>query len=361
MTTAKPDELALVVRGRKISGWEDVSLTLRCEGFPNSFQIGMSWLDPVTKGAVIAAAGDPCQVYLGSDLVITGYIDRDLAGGDARTRRLTLIGRGKCQDLVDCSAEWPGGQVDGDALTIAKKLAIPYGIDVALANGAAAGDAVIGWALNYTESAAAIIQRVAQNAGLMAYEDAAGRLLLANVGTTTHKSGVVYGRNVEDWSIENSMDQRYSELVCCSFSTASFNAIDGSDFFDVERDPNVTRHRRLDIIRAEIAGDQDKFTVRLAKWERARRAGRSTIVTATVDNWRDEAGKLWTPNNLVPVDLPGLRVDDRNLCLSEVTFRKSNDGTHAELQLLPRAAFLLEPISLLPIGTAALSGPDGKR
>jgi prophage tail gpP-like protein len=349
------DELVLVANGKKISGWTSISVTLRCEGFPNSFSIALT--TPATGDLPPVAAGDRCQVYLGDDLVITGYVDRDSGGGDATSHALSLTGRGLCCDLVDCSAEWPKGLISGDALAIAQKLAQPYGISVALANGAAAGPQVVGWALNYGEAAAAIIQRVAQNAGLLAYEDPGGRLLLAAIGSKSAKGGVVYGQNVESWSNTNSIDQRYSDVVCSSFAVASFDDLQGNDFFHRETDPNVKRHRQLDIVLGDVASENAQdFTIRKAQWEIARRAGRSTTVTATVDSWRDADGALWMPNTLVPVDLPG-RLPAKQLCISEVTFRRDGEGTHADLVMLPKAAFLLEPISLLPINTADLKTP----
>jgi hypothetical protein len=63
--------------------------------------------------------------------VITGYVDRVIGTLDARQHSVTVTGRSKCQDLVDCSAEWPGGQIVGSSvLEIARKLAEPYGISV---------------------------------------------------------------------------------------------------------------------------------------------------------------------------------------------------------------------------------------
>jgi prophage tail gpP-like protein len=346
------DDLVLVANGKKISGWTSISVTLRCEGFPNNFSIALS--TPATGDLPPVAAGDRCQIYLGNDLVITGWVDRDGGGGDAASHALSLSGRGLCCDLVDCSAEWPTGLISGDALSIAQKLAQPYGITVALANGAAAGPQVVGWALNYGEAGAAIVQRVAQNAGLLAYEGPDGRLLLAAIGSKTAKGGVVYGQNVEDWSYSNAIDQRYSDVVCSSFAVASFDDLQGDDFFHREMDPNVKRHRQLDIVLGDVASENAQdFTIRKAQWEIARRAGRSTMVTATVDNWRDGDGALWAPNTLIPVDLPG-RIPDKQLCISEVTFRRDADGTHADLVMLPKTAFLLEPISLLPTNTAEL-------
>nr|WP_277923140.1 contractile injection system protein, VgrG/Pvc8 family [Sphingomonas sp. CARO-RG-8B-R24-01] len=320
----------------------------------------MTWRDPLTKGAVIATAGDPCEVYLGDDLVISGFIDEEMPGGDGNSRALTLTGRGKCQDLVDCSAEWPTNQLlNGDALSISKKLASAYGIEVILANGASAGPQVPQWALNYTETPAAIIQRLAQNAGLLAYEDSAGRLLLANVGAAQAASGVQYGPdgNVERWAWVYSMHERYSDVVCARLGTSSLGDLAGSDFFHTETDPNVPRHRQLDIVLAEVAEPAEEFTIRRAKWEVARRAGRSTVARVTIDSWRDSANRLWLPNTLVPVDLPDQHVSGP-LLLSEVTFRRGGDGTHADLTLMPKDAFAIEPINLLPSNTADITSPS---
>lgn len=347
------DDLTIVVNGVELSAWKDTEVTLYCEGFPNEFDIRSSASEPLTGAAQAAKAGDPCTVMLGSDQVITGYIDRDVITAQGDEHSITLVGRGKTQDLVDCSAEWPGGQlINGDALSIATKLAQPYGIAVALGEGASAGDKVPQWALNYGETGAAVIQRLARNAGLLAYEDANGKLILGKAGTARAASGVQYGQNVQAYSVENSMDGRYSDYVCCWWSIAAFGDLSGSDFFDTESDPNVPRHRQLDIVLEIVAQDAKQFTINMAKWEAARRAGQSAMVRATIDSWRDSAGQLWTPNTIVPTDLPGNRAGS-DLILSAVTFRKNGEtGTTADLVLKPPTALTIEPIQLNPVATA---------
>jgi prophage tail gpP-like protein len=352
-----PDELTLNVGGNALSGWEEIEVSLLLEGFPNSFSIAMSSQQPI-GGDLIAKAGDPCSVMLGNDLVITGYVDRDVTNGSATQHGISLIGRGKTQDLVDCSAEWPSGQlIQGTALDIARKLALPYTIGVELGDGAEPGPPVPQWCLNYSETGATIIQRVARNAGLLAYEDASGKLILGKAGSSSSSSGIAYGGNVQAWSVENSMDGRYSEVVCCSQSLAAWGDLPGSDFFDIEEDPNVPRHRRLDMVLEQVAENPQQFTIKKAIWEIARRAGRASVVHATVDSWRDGDGRLWLPNTMIPVDVPGLR-GDRTLCISAVTFRKnSQTGTTADLTLMPPYAFAPEPLSLLPIAAADVEGP----
>lgn len=359
MAKRPENQLTIVANGNEVSGWERVEVALRAEGFPNSFDVAMSAQDRLP-----VKAGDECKVMLGDDVVITGYVDRDIEGGEASSHLIQFMGRGKTQDLVDCSAEWPDGQViEGDALSIAQKLCQPYGITAQLANGASAGPKVPGWALNYSDSAADIIQRLCHNAGLLAYEDNEGKLLLAQVGTRTASSGFAYGTNVQSWSVTNAMDERYSEIVCAATGLMAFNYLPGGDFYHTEKDPNVPRHRRrcivLDPVGAPPDQDPKDFTITKAKWEIARRAGRATIVRATVDSWRDKDGRLWAPNTLAPFQLPGLRLAKKTLVLSEVVFRRDDQsGTTATLTAMPREAFVPEPITLQPVDLIGIKGQN---
>jgi prophage tail gpP-like protein len=139
-----PDTVSVTVNGQVISGWTDVRITRRLEGIPNDFDIGLTVANPTDTSAVVAYAGQPAIVKLGRDTVITGNIDQDTDAGDANSHRLGIIGRGKCADLVDCSAEYPSGQIAGaDVLGIAAKLAQPYGISVYGGNGYVAGKPIL--------------------------------------------------------------------------------------------------------------------------------------------------------------------------------------------------------------------------
>lgn len=358
------EEVTIIVGGRRISGWEDVNVTLHAEAFPNSFEVALSSRTPIDATEVVAKAGDPCEVRIGDDTVITGFVDRDGAAFTPQSHSLTLTGRGRTQDLVDCSAEYGSSTIENaTALDIAQRLCQAYpGLTARLAPGTDAGGRIDQLLIDLTEPAASIIQRVARNAGLLAYEDASGTLTLARAGSRVAASGASYGVNVEACSIEHAMDERFSEVACVLMSQdllVGTNSLDdGGNLFHVERDPNVLRHRRMVIV-LEQAQNAEDFTAKKAKWEVARRAGRSTLVEATVDSWRDSAGRLWEPNTLVPVKLPGLRLPDSNLVLSEVTFHRSNDrGTVADLVLMPASAFDIEPINLVPANLQGVVSVD---
>lgn len=357
-TEVDPDEVRLVIDGSVYAGWTSVQVTLLAEGFPPSFSVSAT----VPPDADLPfGEGVDCVVKMGNDTVVTGYVDRVRDFGDSETHAIQIAGRGKTQDLVDCGAEWPSHQmIGGNALVVAQRLCQPYGIEVVLINGADPGPNIPEFLLNYGESGADIIQRVARNAGLLAYEDHLGRLALAAAGTTQASSGIAYGVNVEGWSVDRSADQRFSDYVASATPVESMGQLDaqsgtpGSDFFYRAKDPGVQRHRLKYLVVDSMAQNPWDFTQKRAEWERSRRAGRALIVTATVSSWRDSAGTLWGPNVLIPVDMPAARGND-HLITSQVTFmRNDRTGTTADLTVMPKGAFTIEPVTLVPVNTMAL-------
>jgi prophage tail gpP-like protein len=349
---AKPitDELVLTINGVEYSWWEDIDVTLRAEGFPPSFSVNATM---AADGHLPILEGSSCTVALGKDLVITGYVDYVIDTETPDSHSIQITGRGKTQDLVDCSAEWPSDQmIGGNAQTVAARLGSAYGINVVMLNGASPGDDISQWPLNYGETGASIIQRVARNAGLLAYETPQGQLALAAVGTKEAGSGIEYGVNVQGMSVHRSMADRYSEYVCCSESVDSMKEMGGSDFYFTAPDPNVSRHRRLCLVVDQVAENPQAFTIQRALWEAARRAGRAYVVTATVDSWRDNDEALWMPNTIIPVKRSSSGSTEQ-MIISEVNFRRNGqEGTVAKITAMPRTAFQPEPITLVPVNTA---------
>ncbi|MGN6728606.1 MAG: phage baseplate assembly protein [Rhodanobacteraceae bacterium] len=343
------DDLILTVGGQAISGWTDIRVTRGIERLPSDFSISMTERYPGELDKVIVAPGAVCTVHLGSDLVITGYVDRFIPSISDSEHSIQVVGRSKCSDLVDCAAEWPGGQINGSsALGIAQKLAQVYGITVT--SKVANLPTIPQFNLMLGESAFEVIERISRYSALLAYDLPDGNLVLAQVGTGKAASGFVEGQNVQAASVEYSMDQRYSTYKAFIQSVDTFTDLgdDGNQLASIP-DPNCTRHRELVII-AESSGAGTTIAYKRALWECARRAGRSKRVRVTVDSWRDSAGALWQPNTLAPVQLPSLKMNQGGLCIGEVSYtRDGNRGTVAELTLMPAEAFRPEPILLQPV------------
>lgn len=91
-----------------------------------------------------------------------------------------------------------------------------------------------------------------------------------------------------------------------------------------------------------------------AKWEAARRWGRSFFVRLNTDSWRDRAGALYTPNTMASLVLPSLKLGSETAPVSwviaQTTYIQGHSGTTCDLVLMPPQAFYQQPFVWTPIG-----------
>ncbi len=344
------DDITLIIGSTPISGWTDIRMTAGIERCTRNFAVSLTERYPGDSAAIIAKPGDKVQVLLGGDLVLTGAINRFKPRITKDSHTITIAGRGKCQDLVDCSAEWPGSQIGGMfALGIAQKLADAYGINVT----GEAGVQIPQFNLINTETAWDVIERIARYSKLIAYELPDGSLTLAEVGTVTAASGASEGANGQINEMDWSDDLRYSDYEVFFLAFDSMGDIPDDTAVQAHAvDSNVARHRLLKIVaEADAGGISSNIAADRAIWEMNRRIGRSAMLTTTIDDWRDSSRTLWTPNTLIPVRFPSLKLPDSHLLLSQVTFSRNNEtGTTAELVAMPAGAFMPEPFVWIPFG-----------
>jgi prophage tail gpP-like protein len=345
---APDDDVTLKIDGRSWSGWTEVRITRGIERLPSDFELHLTEFAP-NERPIQFALGAPCQLLVGPDVVITGYVDRVIRQFDARSHTVVVTGRSKCADLVDCAAEWPGGQIVGSTvLEIAQKLAAPYGIEV-YATGDP-GPAIPKFNLMLGETPFAIIERLCRFGQLLAYDDPDGDLILSAVSKRQTASGFREGVNVIRASFAGAMDQRYSEVVSYQQSMATLNDVgEGGNLQATINDDSVPRHRRHIIISETSGGIGWEIAGKRAKYEVSRRFGRGNQVQVTTDSWRDHAGRLYAPNKLALVELPTLQLPSSNLCIGEVTYRSGTGGTQCDLTLMPPQAFEPAPFNVLQL------------
>jgi prophage tail gpP-like protein len=350
------DTVKLVINSKAWAGWTDVRVTRGLERMPSDFELHVTELSPADGQRLIINAGDACEVRIGSDTVITGYVDRVAPSITAHQHTVTIAGRGKCADLVDCSAEAPSGQFKNSTiLEIAQTLCKPYGIQV-FASGDP-GKHLPQFNIDLTESAWSVIERMARFLRLVAYERTDGNLQISQVTSSsfaTAPSGFKEGVNVEQAAALFANDQRYSEYQVVRTGIEILR--DSANYENVittVRDGGVSRHRRHVVV-AEASGDGiDDITGQgRAEWEAARRIGRSAMLRLTTDSWRAADGTLYQPGQLARFQLPSLYLADVQWAISEVTYRAGPDGTHCDITAMPLVAFLqqptLAPFNVLP-------------
>jgi prophage tail gpP-like protein len=359
------DVLSLTVGSQTLTGWQRVSVTRPLAAIPASFSIEATERYP-NAADIDLKAGAPCTVRIGSDLVLTGYVDRYASSISASQHTIRIEGRSMSEDLVDCSAvvektsagstPTQGLQIlNGDVLSIARRLAAPYGVTVQ-SNVQGPFKALPQFNINLGETVWEIIDRITRYSKLVAYDMPDGSIMLAEVGKQSMASGFTIGANVEAADVMFSMDQRYSEYEGHMISMMSLGTDAGVNLpgvGEIVRDDEAAallrrdgsaRFRKLFIISEQtelgrpLAGDR-------AAWEMNRRKGQSYNFTVTCDAWRDSTGKLWSPNMLAPINAPQLKLADKNWLIGTVTYLRDEGGQHARLSLWPPEAFSVEPTS----------------
>lgn len=374
-TPGPPDDVSLVSEGRDYLGWVSVSVTRGIEIMPSSFVLSLT--EP--PAGLLLAPGAPIQLKIQGDLVITGYVDRYVTSVTSYGHKVVLTGRSKCADLVDCSAIFEDAdgkeqspQIQAATLKdVAERLARPFGIKVLAPDGD--GPRLPEHTPSFTDTPFEIIDRIARYSKMLAYDTVDGDLMLAKAGSKAHASGVEQGKNMEAASRTLAMDQRFGEyrvllsnvdllgdLSNALGATGNFNVAHVAKDADLlARSPG--RRRRFSLVVEATNGGVDLAKER-AEWEMVRRVGRSQAIRVTVDNWRDRGGELWEPGRLVAIDIPSMHLTGAKWLLSEVTFRRDMQGTHADMILQPPEAFAPQPILLQPFDgqlAADLAGQSG--
>ncbi|MFH5923851.1 phage baseplate assembly protein [Roseomonas xinghualingensis] len=355
-------ELKLLVDSRELFGWQEIRVTRGLERVPPDFSLLMAEGIANEPGFTVQP-GQSCEVHIGEDLVLTGYVDRFGPSIDKKSGgRIGVAGRGKCQDLVDCSAYLKGlaNQIsNARTAEVIARLCGLFGIGVDARDGN--GEVVPQFNVILTETCWDIIDRVARHSEFLAYEGTDGKLILSKLAQQRMASGFRQGVNVEHASAAYAYDQRYSRYeavfmpvetlgdVARAASSGDFNlrAFANDDTIGAAGPGTGRRFRPLVLI-AETTQNGVDIAQRRVNWEMARRIGRSQAISLTCDSWRDAAGQLWEPNRLVSVHVPYLGITDAEWVIAEVTYRRGKEGTLADLVLMPPAAFLPEPIVLQP-------------
>jgi prophage tail gpP-like protein len=349
------DPVSIIVGNIAWQGWESVAITRSIEAVPASFSlIGTEkYPGPTGLSKVDILPGSPCQITLGGDTVITGYVDGRDYDLSADQHEVRVSGRSKLEDLVDCSGALPQQQSVGRTLgALANLLCGKLGISVSLPDGDT--PTIPSITILLTETGYETLERVARWNARLLYDDTNGNLVIAKVGTTKHASGFQEGVNVQAVQSTLNVSERFTSIAAIWLDTTILSqgtdvsplpyvndqslAVDKS--FPARAD-GKPRYRPL-LILAEQGQNQNNLVPQRVQWEMARRVGRSQAVTITCDSWRDSAGVLWTPNQLADISIPSCKVSGTWL-ISTVTYLRDAGGTRAEVTLMPPAAFVPQP------------------
>lgn len=354
--SAPSDQVSIVVIGsntvRQVTNWTSAVLRLGIEIMPWTATLGMTAVQASALGVTSLNPGDTCRVYIGTDLVFTGYVITVVDDLGPEDHMIEVQIASKSVDLVECAAEFSTFQMNStNALDIARTVAQRFGIEVVSIDGAGDTD-ILAFSVILTETAYEVIERLSRLAAVVFYDQPDGNVCMSAVGTRRSTSGFAVGRNVERIQTVRSLGGRYSKIIAINMNTVSLYTDPNVDALGSQMntltvgvdatDPGVPRTRIM-FIPVENGDQNYAVTRQRVQWEVNRRIGRAYPVTLTADSWRDLAGQLWLPNTLASVTARNGTVSD--LLIGEVTLRQTvDDGTHADVVLMPPSAFSPEPL-----------------
>lgn len=343
---AASNEVRLDVGGKRYGGWKSVSITASLEDAAREFTFPASETNPDDPIPIGARPGAECKVWIGDDLVVTGYIDGVDVSYDGESHELRFDGRSQTQDIVDCAAVdkyvWRRAKLE----KIAADLCGSYGIDVVAQVDT--GERIPKHKVEPGETVFECLERAAKMRGCMLVDDEQGRLVITRVDQAARATtALVQGgpeANIISCNARFSAEEVYSEYICRGQSAGDDDTW-GREAAHVEanaEDDGIGRRRVL-VITPESGVTRAEARER-ATWEAAHRAGKSIDVGYRVPEWRQGDGALWAPNMLVQVLDKKARLDGE-LLIYRVTYELSIDGGRvASLAVCPPARFdLYEP------------------
>lgn len=323
-------DVVLTINARKYDGWIDVRIHRGIEQLSGMFVLTVSERWPGSAEPWPITPGDACTVTVDGITVITGHVDDVQPQFDAGEHRLQIAGRDAAGDLVDCSAANTPGRWENRTLTqIVVDLCKPFKINVKAQIDV--GARFKSFALQPGETVYEAIERLCRFRGVLPVSDGLGNLVITGPGTVRSPVRLMQGENILAASGLLSWRDRHSQYIvkgCDSgFDTSTPEQNAGPK--GTATDPNVNRHRPLIVI-AEGPASSDKLKKR-ALWEAAVRRGRSGRAMITVHGWTHPKG-VWSPNHLVNVYCPWLRING-DMIITSVVLLRDKDGTRTDLEI----------------------------
>lgn len=381
-TTADPtNAVRLVVNGAEYGGWKSVRIEAGIERQARSFDLEVTdrWPGQTSVPRRIQP-GAACQLFIGANLVMTGYVDATPIKYDGKSIGVGVKGRSKTADLVDC-CPIPTGQAIGLAAgiwqdvigldgkkpnviappsksaaqwshqkmeVIAAALAAPYGVRVVAEVDT--GKAIPEHQVQVGESVFESIDRMMRLRHVLSTDNERGDLVFIDVGSTGRAgTAIELGVNVLSASTELDYKGVFSEYIvkgqrAGTDDSFASDASEGEGDATDDSSTTVTgetasavdsRAKRRRVLVIKQSGQADEGTCKdRADYERANRAAKALQTSYTVAGWRQADGSLWLPNTLVRVR-DALIGFDAEMLIAETAWILDASGMRTEIKVGP--------------------------
>ena len=342
------NDIELLVNGRIYTGWKGVNVRRSIDIFADSFDLTLT--DNQAGEARTIKLGSPCQVRIGGEKLITGFIDRIRPGYNSRSRTLIVSGRSKNADLVDCSLPpqdtGSGQKINQTLLQWANAIGKHFNVKAhsevkdlpSIANAVFAPE----------QTAYEFLELQARTAGVRLVSDSDGNMVISKTSKERVSTALVLGENIEAAEGEFSQRDRFSHYhVLGSGSFSSFGDAESEILISGQAEDLKTRYRPTVVNAGGVLSGISEAKFR-AEFQRNIAYGRSRQATYTVSGWYHKDG-LWQPNTNVLVQDKWMGFTGKNgkgewLMIGTVQFVLDDGGQRTRLTVMPAEAYDLIPL-----------------
>ena len=329
------DAATFYVSNKIYEGFKNIKLSRNLTSLTGSFEITLTDKWEVDQEDFELKPGLKIACKLGSVQLYEGYIDRLSISMSTNSKNITISGRDKTGDLVDCSILGNNEFNDMKLEAIAKELVKPFDIGVIVF--ADTGKAIPKFTVNQGETVFEALERLAKQRELLLTSSPVGNLVFEKKGIVRASSELIEGVNILSAGVTFDNTERFSEYHVKGQASSILGSIDdNTKAAGVSKDNGIERYRPTLLI-AENSSDADGAQKR-ANWESSFRIAKGMQLNVAVQGWKQKGGEIWATNQTVHIDCRSLGIK-QDLLISKVKFDQSESGRRVELELIRSDSF----------------------
>lgn len=364
------NKVSITVDGEVFEFWESANISSELTTIAPSFSLAATFSLPQGKRTLATlAVGKRVQVKIGDDVVVTGYIDKTPVNYSASSVTISISGRSKTEDLVDCSVipkdtsididnshKWgnftevvTGEVIQPPALTathwsntsmckIIAQLAGSYGVKFVDQSGF---DTVVkSFGTDGVDTVLKTLQNLTAKNKLIFCGDEYGNLVLVSVGYKKNGKPVenlILGQNILSCSANFDGSKLFSEYQV----KAQENGTNSKGGQSLNSSANQINNF-FDRVRLGVSKSSGSSTITTcqdqAEFKNDYNLAQFYKTSYTIQGWRRSDGNLWKINEFVNITDSFLGFKDNLMLITKVTFDLSNgEGMTTTLEVVPPA------------------------
>jgi prophage tail gpP-like protein len=371
--TADIRPIVLRIKGQDFAEWTEAEVTRDLKDFSGSFRFRLYDAFRANQTFSYSSTGTalqirpemPVEVLVDGEKVLVGHIDTVEVDIDDKRAEVTIAGRDKTGDLIDCAAVTTGpAEFSNVKLEDAvKKIVQPYGLSVR--SEIDTGDAFARYGIDLSETAFSAIEKGSRERNALVLSDGVGGVVITRTGKTRAPAGLSLPGNAMSSRGRYGHQRRHSHHYVRGQgekagkkrtgkpldSTASPLGVEdrkagdgsatqterkGTTATGVAVDNEVTRYRPI-VHHSRTKADQGSAQNE-ADWRMRSRRAANEEVSYKVKDFR-AAGQLWRVNQIAYVS-DSYQDVERDMLITRVSFRSNDqDGNVTELAIMSPEAF----------------------